>query len=148
MRLTIRVDSKAVLAGLKAARSDLNKDVKAGLTEVAVTIGVPEVRKAAPNKSGKLAGSAKGGAIAQGAYVEVKTPYAGLLEFGGVRRDVIRPKKGKALTTPAGPRANVSGPRTYKAQHYMARAVAAALPKAKPLMEEAVIRPFRRHLGG
>lgn len=64
-----------------------------------------------------------------------KARVVGLLEYGGTVRTVIKPKGARALSTPQGPRAAVSGPRTYKGKHFMSDAI----HKHRRQIDEAIL---------
>ncbi len=67
----------------------------------------------------------------------------GLLEFGGVRRDVIRPKRGhRAVMTPMGPRAGVFAPRRYKRRGLITRAVEETFPRFERELGNAILDEF------
>lgn len=68
----------------------------------------------------------------------------GLLEFGGTRRDPIRPRKrGKqAVMTPRGPRAAVLGPRKYKKRGLLIRTVEDLYPAYERELLGAVLEEF------
>jgi hypothetical protein len=52
---------------------------------------------------------------------------AGLMEFGGTVRTIVRPRTAQALSTPAGPRAAVKRPRHYKPRGILQFAVRSRL---------------------
>lgn len=111
------------------AASNAEKEAVRGLRRAAQTIALPSVKATVAHK---LPGTTRAGATMKGAYIEQKHPAAALDEFGGVRNDTISPKSGKALRTPAGPRAVVKGPRPYKGAHVLEVAVR----RVRPLMEK------------
>ena len=140
--ISYRVDDKAVRAALRDAVKKSGPEIRDGLRGVADRVAVPKVRRLAP---GSLAGTIHGHATTRSAFVQTRDPRAGLLNFGGTRRDVLKPTGGrKALRLPWGFRAKVKTPRRYKGQHFMERGVQASIGDAIPLLEDAVFDAFRR----
>lgn len=120
--IRIRVSDNGVAAGLQASKRIVTKEANRELREVVRRVTLPTARSIAPHKTGHLAGKMRAGAAGNRAYIENKSPYAGLIEFGGTRHDIIRPTKKKALVTPFGVFASVHGG-TYTGQHKMQRAI-------------------------
>ncbi|MFN0092898.1 MAG: hypothetical protein ACKVWR_21900 [Acidimicrobiales bacterium] len=125
-----------VEGGLKRVRRDLNQMVKTDMRESAENIGLPVARRL--ERSGRISQIMRAGATTRDAYLEIpkrsglfpgdSAGAVALLQFGGVRRDPIRPKRGRAVKTPYGPRAAVTGPRRYKGSRSLSRAVKQTLP--------------------
>ena len=152
LTLHVRGDREAI-EGLKRARKDLDRAMRAGLKEVAEEVSAPEVRERTPRGPGArgrkhLADTVKGVGTARSAAVEIRGPHAGITEHGGTRRDRIEAAEGSALATPRGPRAAVSKPRRYTGRKMLQEGVEASVPRARPRLEEAMSAPFRRHVGG
>lgn len=132
--LTVRFefDSKGIEAAYEQAARNAEREMTRGIRKAAKEIALPIARRAV---AGELPGTTTAGATAKGAYVRQRHPGAGINEYGGTRNDVIVPRNGSALSTPAGPRAKVSGPRTYRAKHALQRGV----EQARPLMEKPIL---------
>lgn len=140
----IRVDAGDALDGLKAARRDLNREVKAGLLEAGQKAFVPRVRDRVKHDR-----TTRAVATSSVVAIERRGPDAGLQEFGGTVRAPIRAKKGSAINTPRGPRAEVRGPRVYRAMEPIRRGIEAGLDRGGlDLIAEAAARPFRKYLEG
>lgn len=111
----------------KDARKNIKSKVKSGLQKAATDVALPAVKRAAPYKTGRLRSHLTAKARANDAYITVtggqKMRYAGLLEFGGVIRGEIKPKKQKALTIGDGFAADVTKPRKYEPREYIRRAL-------------------------
>ena len=155
MDVDTRIDAEAVEREMRAAASRIPNMLRDGLREAAEREALPRVRMAAPAFTVAIWTA---GATNRVAYITTRGPKwidraAGLLNYGGTVRGEIVPKrvKGqrkraareaagetfkrgysgrgpKALSTPHGPRARVSGPRHYDAKHYLERAVAESVP--------------------
>lgn len=146
--IRITVQNQETLAALRAARGDLNKSVRLGLVESA-RLAVSPAQGATNRKSGELAGGISPGATSRAAFLQVRgVPQAGLLNFGGTRRDTIRPHAARALSLPFGARASVSGPRTYAAKRFLERGVEQVASQIREKLLEAAVAPYRRYLGG
>jgi hypothetical protein len=147
MKAEVRVDDARVMAGLKAASRDINQGVKEGLKRGAELHGLPTAKRLAPGH--RIRAALHAGATTRTAYLEVRSrevPFAGLLEFGGTRRDVLLPKSAKAMRTPYGPRAVVRGPRHYRAQHYLRRAVQRSYAAVVREAQDTLVKLLARHL--
>jgi hypothetical protein len=143
----VHVEDDRVRAALKAARRDIDAGVKEGLRRAAERHGLPRARLLSP--SSRIDRALRAGATRRTAFVEVRTravPFAGLLEFGGTRRDVIEPRRGRAVATPQGPRARVRNPRRYRGQRFMQRAVEQTLPAVLRDAEAALVTELEKHI--
>ena len=155
MDVDTRVDMDAVQRELREAQYRIPNMLRDGLREAAEQEALPRVRMAGPSFAVAIW---KAGATNRVAYITTRGPKtldraAGLLNYGGTVRGEIVPKRVKgqrkraareaageefksayrgrgpeALSTPFGPRARVSGPRHYRAKHYLERAVAESVP--------------------
>lgn len=155
MDVDTRVDMDAVQAEMRAAQYRIPNMLRDGLREAAEQEALPRVRAAGPSFAVAIW---RAGATNTRAYITTRGKKsldraAGLLNYGGTVRGEIVPKrvKGarkraareaaggefkrayrgtgpKALSTPYGPRARVSGPRHYRGKHYLERAAVESLP--------------------
>lgn len=147
MKVGVKVDDAQVLAGLKAARRDIDQGVKEGLRRAARIHGLPRAKSLSPSR--RIRAALHAGATTRTAYIELKkrdVPFGPLLEFGGTRRDTLLPRVGKAIMTPAGPRAAVRGHRHYRAQRFMQRAVEQTLPEVLRDAQDAIAEELSHHL--
>jgi hypothetical protein len=128
--------ARAYQAAAKAANAKATK----GLRQAAKDIVLPTVRAAV---KGKLPGVTSAGATAKGAYVRQTHPGAALDDFGGVRNDTIAPVSAKELSTPAGPRQVVKGPRKYKGAHVWDPAVNRVRPQMNEAAQKIVLEAFK-----
>lgn len=147
MKAQIIVHDAEVMAGLKASRKEINQGIKQGLKQGAERYGLPTAIALAPGR--RIRSGLHAGATTRSAFLEVKTrdaPQAGILEFGGTRRDVLLPKSKQALSTPYGPRVSVRGPRKYKAQRYLKRAVEASLMEVTQEAQRVIGEVFSRYV--
>lgn len=147
MKVEVRVDDARVAANLRAARRNIDRGVREGLKAGVERHGLPRARILAPGERIRKALTA--GATTRKAYLQVslrKAPEAGLLEFGGTVRTIIRPKHAQALMTPFGPRAAIRKPRHYRGRHYLERAVEATLDDVTREAQETIARVFGQYL--
>lgn len=99
LKFTVRVDDDEVLEQLRASRSDLNARLKDTLRTVAEDVALPHARRTAPRKTGLYRSHLAVTATATTAFLGVRrkdVPYAGILNFGGTRRDPIMPRRERA----------------------------------------------------
>jgi hypothetical protein len=145
MNVLVTVDDDAVMAALYAVRKETNQGVKEGLRQGVVRHGLPRSKELSPG--GHVAAALSAGATTRKAYLQMKVVRGdeALHEFGGVRRDVILPKRAQAVMTPHGPRAAVRGPRRYRAQRFMQRAVEQTRPDVLREAEKAIVELHERH---
>lgn len=128
MRIDVKVIDAPLLAAMRETRREMNQDVKNALLAVAQDVALPQAKRLAPRQSGRLARSLIAKATARNAYLTTSltrrqgSRMLGLLEFGGTRRDVIKPRTRKALRVGDGFAAVIRTPRTYRAQGFMQRA--------------------------
>lgn len=126
------VKDEGALEQLRGAQRDLNRAVKAGLIAGAERSAVPSVRRTAPRRSGRMAGSIIAKATSRNAYLTSnlrgkERARVGLLNFGGTVRGHIRPRgRRRALKLANGVfRAVITTPRHYRAQNFYDRGVQA-----------------------
>lgn len=146
--IRIRVDDNGVARGLAQSVSIVRREANRELREGVKRITLPTAQRLSPRKTGRLASRIRAGAAGNRGYIENKIPYAGLIEFGGTRRDVIRPRHGQALSTPAGAFARVSGPRVYRGQHKMQRAIDLSADEVLVAQLDGVAIAVARAVGG
>lgn len=130
MRFAVKIDGADQASdAFREVRRGMNRGVRDDLKSAVESEGLPTARRLAPGRIGRIV---RAGATSSTAFLEVprRKIFPGrkgaevprMLHFGGTRRDVIR-AKGYALRTPYGPRRAVTGPRTYKPNPYLYRAV-------------------------
>ena len=153
MKVVVRIEDAQVLAGLRAVRRDLNQDVKRVFAVVGGQQVMPYVRRAAPVKTGALRRSLILRATTRGGYITTTLTKkqgrrkVGLLEYGGTRRDVIRPRTKKALLLPGGViRANVPTARTYRAQRFIRGTLEQRQPYVVANLEIQMTRVIQGHI--
>lgn len=140
--VSYRIEAEGAIADLRAASRKSRQYAQKGLRRGIKDIAVPRARETAPHNTGKYASSMKGAVAGLTGYIVSKDARAGLLEFGGTRRDVIRPHAAQALNTPQGPRAIVRGPRHYRASHSMVKAAEASAAQIADITGDAVLEAF------
>ena len=158
IQVRVRVKDEQTLQAFREARKALNREVKLGLKAAAET-AVPSVKAEAPRSSvhagrdsrgrftrGHMADQTRAGATTRAAFIEVRSRYAGVINFGGTVRTEIHPKPGgaRAIRTPWGPRAVVKGPRTYQGAHFLERGVERVAGQMEDAMTAAALRPYER----
>ena len=141
----IVLDDKPAKDAMRQIRKTLNSDTRRALGQAAERIALPAAKAGTPKRSGTLAASLVARSSTRNAYLTTSltrkqgSRRLGLLEFGGTRRDVIVPRRAKALRLPDGgfvARVGGSSPgtirrvfgmgargRKYRAQGFMYRAV-------------------------
>lgn len=140
---TIRVDSTEVRAAIKKARRDVNRNVRTGIKSAVEQSALPHAQRKAPSlvRSNVAAGAQSGrGYLTFKGKGRLRDAGA-LLNFGGNRREIIRPKNAKALKTPWGPRAliRMSGSR-YEGKHFLEKGAEAGLPQFAAIVMKHVDR--------
>lgn len=145
-RITYRASTDEARARTKALRKSIGKDAKKIMRASAQRRIVPRAERRAPSP-------AKGTIVARGTTTSVyvttsargkRRRIVGLLEYGGTVRAWIRPggkKKAIAFRGRGGEQvfvAVVKGPRTYRAQRFMGKAVDQG--------RNAVLRDIRREM--
>lgn len=146
--IRIRLDDRALVAGLQQSKRTLVREANRELRDSVRLITLPTAKNIFQRKSGQIASKMRAGAAGNRAFIENKHPAAGLLEFGGTRTDIIRPRAGGALRTPAGPRAVVKGPRTYHGKHRMAKAIELTSEELLDAQLDGIARAVATATGG
>lgn len=136
------VDAQGPIQDLRYATKKVSLYAQKGLRRGVKDIAVPRARALAPHKGGSYAASMRGAVAGLTGYIVSKDPRAGLLNFGGTRHDVVRPRSARALRTPQGPRAALRGPRTYHGTHSMERAAVASASAIAEITQDAVTEAF------
>ena len=144
----IRLVGDGLMRGLQQSKRVIVKEANRELRQVVRDVTLPTAKNIFPRRTGTIAGKMRAGAAGLRPFIENKHPAAGLLEFGGTRRDVIRPRAGGALRTPDGPRASVKGPRTYHGQHKMAKAIELTQDEMLDGQVDAMARAIATATGG
>lgn len=152
MKFVVTVDDAAVHEAMRATRRDLAQDVKAVMAEAGEGILLPAARRAVPTKTGELRRSLIFRATTRGGYVTTNLTRRrgsrrfGLLEFGGTRRDVIEPRRRKALAFGGRHAAKVTTPRVYPARLHVTRARDQVQPRVVALLETRITETIQVHI--
>lgn len=122
----LRVDDRAVMAGLRAQRREISEDVKETTLEAAENEVLPVVKAFAVPTRMKKTWVARSNT--RGAWITTVVRGKGraiiaLLNFGGTSRATIKPKTRKALYFGGRWAASVSTPRHYTGKHFVEKAV-------------------------
>lgn len=147
MRFTAQIDAHRATDEFKAARRDLNRRTRDGLKTAGENVALPEAKRRAPHKTGRLRSRLVVKATSRRAYLTTSLRgkagrYVGLLEFGGTVKGAIKPTRAKALSTPWGPRGAVYGDRTYRPRAFMRGAVLAKQTQIAYAIRDEVIKAF------
>lgn len=141
--VSYRIEAEGAIQDLRAAAGKSRSQAQKGLRRGIKDIAVPRARARAPHQTGRYASSMKGAVAGLTGFIVSSDVRAGLLEFGGTRRDVIHAKPDHALSIPRlGFFAAVKGPRTYKATHSMRRAAVASESEIANITRDAVVEAF------
>lgn len=151
MSLTVRftVDDDAVLRGLREQRRQMSQDVKRLSLEAGERTTLPVARSMTKPTRAKALVTVK--STTRGAYLTTNGPrkmsrIVGLLNFGGTVTTPIVPR-GRALKI--GPDtfvAHVTGPRRYKGQGFLDRAVDLTLGRFSAHFEKQLARVMQSRL--
>jgi hypothetical protein len=152
MKIRVRMEDFGTKEELKAGRKLMREKVKEGLKEAGQRTVLPAAKRGAPAIVSQALTTK---AAAKGAFLTTLGPrkldnITGLLNFGGSPRDVIRPKKKKALRFRGGdgfvvvasigeegrPRAR------YKGKHFLEKAIKGAQPAFEELSLKKVLEAF------
>jgi hypothetical protein len=117
------------------ARRDVDKRLRIGLRTAGEKVALPEARRRAPVKTGRLRSSLTVKSRARDAVLTTsltgkRARYVGLLEYGGTVRTTIEPKRKQAVVVNGQPVARVTGERHYRARHFLSGAVDAKRPRS------------------
>jgi hypothetical protein len=151
LAINVTIDAHRAEQAFRDARRDSRQRVKAGLKAAGENVALPEARRRAGAL--KIAGvpiattltvrARSNDAVLTTRLRGSKARGVGLLEFGGTRTDVIKPKGKKALAFGGGhPVANVTTPRRYHAQRFLTGAVNAKRGEIRDAIQEEVMRAF------
>lgn len=146
------IEDAQLLAAMREARRDLNQDVKAVMREVGEGILLPAARRAVPARTGTLRRSLIFRATTRGGYVTTSLTKRqggrrfGLLEFGGTRRDVIQPRRAKALRFGGRYTARVTAPRVYPQTLWVTRARDQQQPRIIAALETRITDVLQAHI--
>jgi hypothetical protein len=150
MRIQARIDARYASDEFKAARRDLNHRTKDGLTRAGEKVALPDAKHNAAHLR------VNGVPVGPTLYVRStqRTAYlasrmrgkanraVGLLEFGGVVRTEIKPRKAQALYFGGRFAANVKTPRHYRGQHFLSRAVSSNTNRIADAIADEVVKAF------
>lgn len=140
------VHAEGAIDDLKLAQKNVRLYAQRGLRKGIKDIAVPRAKEMVPHHSGKLAATMKASVTGLTGYLQSNSPYAGLIEFGGVRRDHIDPVVKRAVTPAPGVAvAYVSTPRTYVGKHRMLAAAQASVAEIAAITEQAVLQAFAEY---
>jgi hypothetical protein len=141
--ISITIEAEGAIADLRAASRSSTRYAQKGLRKGIKDIAVPRARATVAHKKGTLAGSIKSSVRGLTGYVVSSLPYAGLIEFGGVRKDAIQPNSKRAVTPAFGVAvAQVTTPRSYRGEHRMQAAATASAAAIADITEQAVLEAF------
>jgi len=165
MRVAIVFEDKPAKDAMRQIRKTLNSDTRRALGQAAERIALPAAKAGTPKRSGTLAASLIARSSTRNAYLTTSlsrkegSRRLGLLEFGGTRRDVIVPKRAKALRLPDGGFVARVGAepglvrrvfriggrgRKYRAQGFMYRSVKAVRPQVNTFMVDKLAEAAQR----
>lgn len=158
MRVDVRVDAKAVQAQLRQARLAVDRQAREALAAAANRIAVPQVRVLAPDVISQylVAKSTNRGPYITTAGPRIKDRIAGLLNLGGTVKTPIFPAHGRAVMTPAGPRAvawrgaDVPGGGTrgkaakYEGKYFIQKGIERVLPRMADAAADEIVAAFSR----
>lgn len=142
IKVVVHDDAKPVL---KRVRRNVRERTAKSVKRLAERVVLPAARRRGrlgPYTSALVVKTRSTGAFLTGSSLK-KGRAIGLLEFGGVRRDVIRPKKGShAIMTPRGPRSGIFNPRKYKRRGLIMRAVEDTFPAFERELLNEILSEF------
>jgi len=145
----IEIDARGVREARGAVR-EIRRQLEREARQIAVgsarEIVLPRAQAAAPVKTGRLRRSLRVYRRRRNTLaIRTSVPYAGLVEFGGTRRDVIRPRRRKALAFGGGhPIARVKTPRRYRRRERIWRAVAGMRERFADELERRLVAWWER----
>jgi hypothetical protein len=150
VQVAVKIDADRVSREFAEARRDINRRTKDGLVRAGEKVALPAARLNAGNlrvEGRSVAGSLKVSSTTRTAYLQSAmrgrlNRAVGLLEHGGTVRTPIRPKRAQAIKTPWGPRAQVTGPRTYHGKHFLADAVSKNHGRIEEAIRDEVVKAF------
>lgn len=125
----VRVDDEKFQQGITAARREMRKREKQATIRAGEKTILPKALALTPSflKPGlKVRADWHGGMLTMLGKRTIKRA-AGLLNFGGVRRDQLRPRKGGAMVINGSPVKAVLAPRVYRAKHFLEKGVSSGI---------------------
>lgn len=142
--VSYRIEAEGAIQDLRYAQRKVSLHAQKGLRRGVRDIAVPRARSTAPHQTGKYAAQMRPAVKGLTGFIENRDPRAGLLEFGGVRRDHINPGFGKQAVTPAPGVAvrYVKTPRRYKGQHSIQQAAEASATEIGEITRDAIVEAF------
>lgn len=147
----VTIDDGAVLAALRDARREIGQDVRRELLEVAERVALPIVRGHVPGRWGRsvIVKASTRNAFLTTSLRGMQRRTFGMLNFGGISRSPIRPRRAKALAVGPGIiRASVTRPRKYAARHWIEKGAQAARGRFQAEMAERVEKILRDRIEG
>lgn len=147
VRIEVHVDAAKATEEFQHARRDMDKRLRVGLRTAGEKVALPEARRRAPTKTGRLRSSLTVKSRARDAVLTTsltgkKARYVGLLEYGGTVRTTIEPKRKKALIVNGQPVARVTGERHYRARHFLSGAVDARREQIQQALLDETMKAF------
>jgi acyl dehydratase len=147
VRVDVHVDASKATEEFQHARRDADKRLRIGLRTAGEKVALPEARRRAPHKSGRLRSSLVVKSRARDAVLTTsltgkKARYIGLMEYGGTVRTTIEPKRKKAIVINGQPVARVTEPRTYRARHFLSGAVDAKHREIDQALLDETLKAF------
>lgn len=147
MKVEVKIDARGATRELAEARRDVNARTAVGLRKAGERIALPEARRRAPNRTGRLRRSLVVKSTARDAQLTTNLRgrqgrFVGLLEHGGTRTDVIKPRRKRALAFGGVVVTTVSQPRVYKAQRFMTGAVNAKRDEIAVAVRDEILNAF------
>jgi len=153
VKFQVKVDDAALHAAMRSTRRELGQDVKRAFLTVGQEVVLPAARRNAPVKTGWLRRNLMIGATTTRGFVQVKTRTrrergrVALLEFGGTRRDTIRPRTaGNVLRINGRFARYVRTVRRYEGQHFMERAVDGQQPRIRARLTDELTKAIQAHV--
>jgi hypothetical protein len=113
VRVQVKVDATKATEEFQRARRDVDKRLRIGLRTAGEKVALPEARRRAPVKTGRLRSSLTVKSRARDAVLTTsltgkRARYVGLLEYGGTVRTTIEPKRKQAVVVNGQPVARVT----------------------------------------
>jgi hypothetical protein len=153
--IRVRIDAGKATQEFKDARRDIRKKTREGLIEAGRRVVLPSVQQEAPSvvRDTLTVGSASTRAYITTRGPKTKDRIAGLLQYGGIVREPIRPKQEGGALSFIGTRqfsgqriitGEVTGPRRYFGPYrgYVDRGIAKAIPEWERVMLPTVMDAF------
>lgn len=145
IRITAVVDDDATPV-LRRVRRDVRKRTATAVKQLGERTILPAARRRGrlgPFTSRLVVKSRGSYAFLTGSTLKAGR-VIGLLEFGGTRYDVIRPRRKNkhAVMTPYGPRAAVKGPRRYRRRGLLVSTIEQLYPTYERELLDAILTEF------